>query len=57
MAAALGEESDTLELVCEPYLIQEGYLQRTPRGRVATLRAFSWLGVTPPREGQAALFD
>ncbi|MCA2486613.1 MULTISPECIES: Holliday junction branch migration DNA helicase RuvB, partial [Vibrio] len=39
MAAAIGEEKDTIEDVLEPYLIQQGYLQRTPRGRIATDRA------------------
>ena len=37
LAAAIGEERDTIEDVLEPYLIQQGYLQRTPRGRMATL--------------------
>lgn len=41
LSASLGEESDTLELVYEPYLLQEGFLQRTPRGRMATERAKS----------------
>ncbi|HWP10866.1 MAG TPA: Holliday junction branch migration DNA helicase RuvB [Ramlibacter sp.] len=49
IAASIGEERDTIEDVIEPYLIQQGYLQRTPRGRVATLAAFRHLGVTPPR--------
>ena len=50
MAAAIGEEKDTLEEVYEPFLIREGYLQRTPRGRVATARAHAHLGVpAPPR--------
>ncbi len=44
IAAALGEESTTIEDVYEPYLLQEGFLMRTPRGRVATARAFSHLG-------------
>jgi Holliday junction DNA helicase RuvB len=47
VAAAISEESDTIEDVIEPYLIQQGYLQRTPRGRVATLLAFQHFGVTP----------
>jgi Holliday junction DNA helicase RuvB len=42
LAASLGEESDTLELVCEPYLLQEGFIQRTPRGRMATAQAFHY---------------
>ncbi len=48
IAASIGEESGTIEDVIEPYLIQQGFLQRTPRGRVATLAAFRHLGVTPP---------
>ena len=51
LAAALSEERGTLEDVIEPYLIQQGYLQRTPRGRVATLAAYRHLGVTPPQGG------
>jgi Holliday junction DNA helicase RuvB len=46
LAVAVGEEPDTLEEVCEPFLIQEGYLRRTPQGRVATERACRKLGVT-----------
>jgi holliday junction DNA helicase RuvB len=49
IAASIGEERDTIEDVIEPYLIQQGYLQRTPRGRMATLAAFKHLGVTPPK--------
>ena len=49
IAASIGEERDTIEDVIEPYLIQQGYLQRTPRGRIATLAAFHHLGVTPPK--------
>ena len=41
----------------EPYLIQQGYLQRTPRGRAATQAAYRHLGVTPPRSTGAELFD
>ncbi|MCH2242478.1 MAG: Holliday junction branch migration DNA helicase RuvB [Aquabacterium sp.] len=48
LAAAIGEEAGTIEDVIEPYLIQQGYLQRTPRGRIATLAAFRHLGVAPP---------
>jgi holliday junction DNA helicase RuvB len=52
VAASIGEERDTIEDVIEPYLIQQGYLQRTPRGRVATMAAYRHLGVVPPqREG------
>jgi Holliday junction DNA helicase RuvB len=46
LAAAVGEETDTVEDVYEPYLLQLGFLQRTPRGRVATERAYRHLGVT-----------
>lgn len=45
MAAAIGEERDTIEDVLEPYLIQQGYLQRTPRGRIATDRAYLHFGL------------
>ena len=55
MSAALSEEKDTLEDVYEPFLIQEGFLQRTPRGRVATLRAYQHLGHPPPRGTQGSL--
>jgi Holliday junction DNA helicase RuvB len=48
IAASIGEERETIEDVIEPYLIQQGYLQRTPRGRIATLAAYRHLGVTPP---------
>jgi Holliday junction DNA helicase RuvB len=57
IAAAVGEEKNTIEDVYEPYLIQEGYLQRTPRGRVATLQAYRHLGLTRPGgAGQSELF-
>ena len=55
IAASIGEERDTIEDVIEPYLIQQGYLQRTPRGRIATLAAFRHLGVTPPKAAGALL--
>jgi Holliday junction DNA helicase RuvB len=51
LAAACGEERDTLEDVVEPYLIQEGFLMRTPRGRVITRRGWTHLGLTPPAQG------
>ncbi len=57
LAAAIGEESGTIEDVIEPYLIQQGYLQRTPRGRAATQAAYRHLGVAPPRAGGAELFE
>jgi Holliday junction DNA helicase RuvB len=50
MAAALSEARDALEDVIEPYLIQKGFLQRTPRGRVATPHAFAHLGLSAPLE-------
>lgn len=46
LAAAIGEERDTIEDVLEPYLIQQGFLQRTPRGRIATNRTYAHLGMT-----------
>ena len=56
VAAAIGEESGTIEDVIEPFLIQQGYLQRTPRGRIATLAAYRHLGVAPPRSA-GGLFE
>lgn len=47
LAAAIGEERDTIEDVLEPYLIQQGYLQRTPRGRMATPLAYQYFGLVP----------
>lgn len=46
LAAAIGEEKETIEDVLEPYLIQQGFLQRTPRGRIATLHTYQHFGVT-----------
>jgi len=60
LAVALGEDEATLEEVYEPYLIQEGFLMRSPRGRVATARSYRRLGMTPPpgaSGGQATFFD
>jgi Holliday junction DNA helicase RuvB len=48
LASAIGEERDTIEDVLEPYLIQQGYLQRTSRGRIATRLAYEHFGLTPP---------
>ena len=48
LAAAIGEERDTIEDVLEPYLIQQGYLMRTPRGRVATPSAYRHFGLKRP---------
>jgi holliday junction DNA helicase RuvB len=57
LAHAIGEEADTIEDVLEPYLIQQGYLQRTPRGRVATVTAYRHLGLSAPKtSGSGALF-
>jgi len=56
IAASIGEERDTIEDVIEPYLIQQGYLQRTPRGRIATVAAYRHLGVVPPKAA-GELFD
>ena len=55
IAASIGEEAGTIEDVIEPYLIQQGFLQRTPRGRVATLAAYRHLGVAAP-QGAGGLF-
>ena len=49
VAAAIGEEPGTIEDVIEPFLIMQGFLQRTPRGRIATLAAYRHLGVAPPQ--------
>jgi Holliday junction DNA helicase RuvB len=58
LAASLAEDRDTLEFVYEPYLIQEGFLIRTPRGRQITKRAYDHLGLPPPSRGgpQGTLF-
>jgi Holliday junction DNA helicase RuvB len=45
LSAALSEEKDTLEDVCEPYLLQQGFIERTPRGRIATPRAYTHMGL------------
>jgi Holliday junction DNA helicase RuvB len=55
LAVAVHEEQDTIEDVYEPYLLQRGFLQRTPRGRAATAHAFAHLGLDIPRE-QPGLF-
>jgi Holliday junction DNA helicase RuvB len=56
IAVAVGEDADTLEDVYEPYLIQQGFLERTPRGRCATPHAYRRFGMTPPQR-QATLFE
>jgi holliday junction DNA helicase RuvB len=53
LAAAIGEERDTIEDVLEPYLIQQGYLMRTPRGRVATSLAYQHFGLPVPKTNSA----
>jgi holliday junction DNA helicase RuvB len=55
LAVAIGEEADTIEDVFEPYLLQQGLIKRTPRGRVLTERAYEHLGLPVP-EGMASLF-
>jgi len=57
LAVAVGEDYGTLEDLYEPFLIQEGFLQRTPRGRVATRRAYQHLGYPPPAGLARSLFD
>jgi len=58
VAAAIGEEAGTIEDVIEPYLIQQGFLQRTPRGRIATVAAYRHLGLAPPgNKGAPDLFE
>ena len=56
IATAVGEEGGTIEEVHEPFLIMEGYLMRTPRGREATEKAYRHIGVVPPPNSQAMLF-
>jgi holliday junction DNA helicase RuvB len=56
LAVAVGEEADTIEDVYEPYLLQRGFLMRTPRGRVATELAFRHLGLVAPEAGGQRLF-
>jgi Holliday junction DNA helicase RuvB len=57
VAAAIGEEAGTIEDVIEPFLIQQGFLQRTPRGRIATLAAWRHLGVVPPTSAGSLFGD
>ncbi|MDD9892724.1 MAG: Holliday junction branch migration DNA helicase RuvB [Gammaproteobacteria bacterium] len=59
LAAAIGEERGTLEDVIEPYLIQQGFLTRTPRGRIVTNQAWAHFGLKPPTSGstQTGLFE
>lgn len=57
IGVAVGEDKGTIEEVYEPYLIKEGFLQRTPKGRVATKKAFRYLGVDPNSEENTDLFS
>jgi len=57
LAHAIGEEADTIEDVLEPFLIQQGYLKRTPRGRVATLSAYRHFGIVAPAAARDLLSD
>ena len=50
LAVAIHEEKDAIEDIYEPFLIQAGFLDRTPRGRVATTRAYQYFGLTPPKK-------
>ena len=52
LSAAVSEEKDTLEDVYEPFLIQQGYIKRTPQGRVATKRAYLHLGLETDEDGR-----
>jgi Holliday junction DNA helicase RuvB len=56
LAVAVGEEQDTIEDVYEPYLLQEGLLMRTPRGRMATGAAYEHLGIQAPARLETSLF-
>jgi Holliday junction DNA helicase RuvB len=56
LAVAVGEEADTIEDVYEPYLLQQGFIKRTPRGRVATAAAFEHMGIERPSHHAASLF-
>ncbi len=52
LAASISEEKDTIEDVLEPYLIQSGFIQRTPRGRIATPMAYEHFNKIPPKQGK-----
>jgi Holliday junction DNA helicase RuvB len=56
LAVAVAEQPDTVEDVYEPYLLQQGYLGRTPRGRIATKKAYEHLGEKQPAKAQGSLF-
>lgn len=57
LAAILAEQRDVIEDVVEPYLLQQGLVQRTPRGRVLSAEGFRYLGLKPTQSSQSALFD
>ncbi|MDQ2669988.1 MAG: Holliday junction branch migration DNA helicase RuvB [Gemmatimonadota bacterium] len=57
VAVAVGEDAGTLQDVYEPYLIQQGFLERTPRGRMATALAYQRFGLVPPQPRQTGLFE
>jgi Holliday junction DNA helicase RuvB len=57
LAVAVGEEPETVEEVAEPFLVREGFLARTPRGRIATATAWAHLGLAPPRHLTPVLFE
>ena len=57
LAAAIGEERGTIEEVLEPFLIQQGYMMRTPRGRMATASAYRHFGLAPPPRSEASIGD
>jgi Holliday junction DNA helicase RuvB len=57
LAHAIGEDAETIEDVLEPFLIQQGFLQRTPRGRLATPAAYRHLGVVAPAAAKDLLSD
>lgn len=57
VAVAVGEEQGTIEEIYEPFLIQQGFMERTPRGRKVTMRARSLFGSTPGKKSQSTLFD
>jgi Holliday junction DNA helicase RuvB len=57
IAAILADEEETIEGVYEPFLLQQGYIQRTPKGRMAMKKAYEKLGRAVPEGSQAALFS
>jgi len=57
LAAAIGEARETIEDMIEPYLIQQGFMMRTPRGRMATRSTWRHFGLAPPARSAAAIPD